>query len=113
MVRPRSTVNGLIVTSSAISTVGSIHVDAGSTIVTPASMCRSLMRSRSTAAACASSTRVFTPSVSSEFCGNVSRDTLARLDEQRDHVGEVQLALDVLRLEPLERGHRAASERNA
>ena len=34
-------------------------------IVTPASMCRSLMRSRRTAAASASSTRVFTPSVSS------------------------------------------------
>ena len=65
-VRPRSTVNGWTVTSASISTVGSIHVVFGSTIVTPASMCASLIRSRRTAPACASSTRVFTPSVSRE-----------------------------------------------
>src|SRR5207253_855351 len=43
-----------------------IHVVRGSTIVTPFSMCSSLIRSRSTEAADASSARVFTPSVSRE-----------------------------------------------
>ena len=43
---PRMTVNGWIVTSFSISTSPSIQVDCGSTIVTPASMCASLMRSR-------------------------------------------------------------------
>ena len=56
--------NGWIVTSGSISTVGSIQVVRGSTIVTPASMCASLIRSRRTTPAWASSTRVLTPSVS-------------------------------------------------
>ena len=48
--------------SAARQGVASMLVEAGSTIVTPASMCRSLIRSRSTAAACASSARLLIPS---------------------------------------------------
>ena len=65
LVDPWITVNGCTIVSASKVTEGSIHVVDGSTIVTPASMCATLIRSRSTAAAAASSTRVFTPSVSS------------------------------------------------
>ncbi len=59
--RMRPACNGWTTTSGSISTSGSIQVVAGSTIVTPASMCARLMRSRRTAAASASSARVLTP----------------------------------------------------
>src|SRR4029077_4935956 len=52
------------VTSGSISTPASIQVEVGSTIVTPASICASLTRSRSAAATAASSTRVLIPSTS-------------------------------------------------
>ena len=90
-------------TSGSISTSGSIQVVAGSTIVTPASMWRRLIRSRSAAAAAASSARVFTPSASNGLGREVHGDALAVADEQPDRVGQVELALGVVRLEPLER----------
>ena len=76
------TTNGWMVTSGSSSTSGSIQVVAGSTIVTPASMWRSLIRSRSTAAASASSTRVLTPSASNGSARDVHGDRLAVLDEE-------------------------------
>ena len=90
--------------SGSISTSASIHVEAGSTIVTPASMCASLIRSRSAAATTASSTRVLIPSTSSGVLGRVHGDDLAVADEQAERVGDVELALGVVRLEPVEHG---------
>ena len=58
---------------------------------------------QSAAAAAASSTRVLTPSVSTGIGRDVHRDALAGSDEVADGVGEVELALRVVRLEPVER----------
>ena len=100
--------NGCTTVSGSSVTVGSIQVVAGSTIVTPASMCASLIRSRRAAAAAASSTRVLTPSVSAGSARDVDDDLSPALDEVAHGVGEVQLALDVRRLQPVERRARAA-----
>ena len=63
-VRPRRTQNGWMVESGSSSTSGSIQVEPGSTIATPASMCAWLIRSRRIAPAAAISTLVLPPSVS-------------------------------------------------
>jgi hypothetical protein len=88
--------------SCSITTVGSIQVEAGSTIVQPASRWPRLMRSRRIAAASASSTRVLTPSVSAG--SDVHRHLVACLDDRAHRVGEVQLALRVVAVEALDRG---------
>ena len=64
-VRPRRTVNGRIVAVRLDRHARLDQVEPGSAIATPASMCSRLTRSRSVAAAAASSTRVLTPSASS------------------------------------------------
>ena len=69
-------------------------------------MCARLIRSRRTAAASASSARVLTPA-SNDSSASVDRDVLAGLDEEPDRVGEVELALGVVRLDPFERPARA------
>ena len=51
----------------------------------------------------ASSARVLTPSTSNGSAAMMRRDRLAVADEKPDRVGEVELALGVVRLEPLER----------
>ena len=61
---PKIAVPGKIVTSFAISAVASIQVVVGSTMVTPARMKPSLMRSRSKAALSANCTRSLTPKIS-------------------------------------------------
>ncbi len=66
-------------------------------------MCASLIRSRSAAAAAASSARVLTPSVSAGRRATCAATALARARRGADRVGEVELALGVLRLEPVER----------
>ena len=89
-------------TSGSISTSGSIQVVAGSTIVTPASMCARLMRSRRTA----SSIGELGPRVDTcleRLGGDADRDLVAVSDEQADRVGQVELALGVVRLDPVER----------
>ena len=100
---PPSIVNGWIVESGSSSTSGSIHVVAGSTIVAPASMCSRLMRSRRTAAATASSTRVLTPSTSVASRRRVHCHALALANEVADGVGQVELALVVVRPQAIER----------
>ena len=95
--------NGWTIESGSKVTVGSIHVDPGSTIVTPASMCSRLIRSRSATPAAASSTRVLTPSVSVGIGCDEHPDAPAGGDDSADGVGEVQLALRVRRREPVER----------
>ena len=88
--------------SGSTTTSASIHVLAGSTIVTPASMCASLTRSRSAAAAAASSTRVFTPSVSTglpPLCTATRSPSITRMPTES---GQVELALRVVRREPVE-----------
>ena len=94
--------NGCTTASGSSIASASIHVLSGSTIVTPASMCASLMRSRSAAAAAASSTRVFTPSVSTgspPLCTATRSPSSTRM---RDRVGQVELALRVVRRQPVE-----------
>ena len=62
------------------------------------------MRSRSAAAAAASSARVFTPSVSAGSGATCATTRSPAADEVADGVGQVELALRVVRLEPVERG---------
>ena len=73
-------------------------------MVTPASMCCSLTRSRSAAAAAASSTRVLTPSASTAGSAHVRGDALATGDEVAHSIGQVELALRVRGVELVERG---------
>ena len=96
--------NGCTTVSGSSVTVGSIQVDGGSTIVTPASMCATLIRSRSAAAAAASSTRVLTPSVSLGSSATWTATRCPESDEIAHGVGQVELALRVDGLEPVERG---------
>ena len=83
--------------------MGSIQVVAGSTIVTPASMCSRLIRSRSEAPAAASSTRVLTPSVSAGSGATKTPTPTARGHDTAHGIGEVELALRVGRRELVER----------
>ena len=73
-------------------------------MVTPASMCASLMRSRSLAATTASSARVLIALHLGGVLGRVHGDDLTGADEQPERVGHVQLALGVVRLQPVEHG---------
>ena len=95
----------------AISTSASIQVEAGSTIVTPASMWRSRIWRR----ASASATRQVGAGVDAEVhvlvVGDVGDDPPAGLAEQRQDVAEVVLALGVVVGEPAERlGQRLGGE---
>ena len=76
---------------------------AGRECVTPASMCATLIRSRRAAAAAASSTRVLTPSVSPGSSATWTTTLWPCADEVAHGVGQVQLPLDVRRLETVER----------
>ena len=95
--------NGWTTTSGSSWTDASIHVVAGSTIVTPFTMCASLIRSRSTAAASASSTRLLIPIVSAASSARHAPAPAAGRDDVRDRVGQVELALRVPRVELAER----------
>ena len=66
-------------------------------------MCATLIRSRSAAAAAASSTRVLTPSVSTGSSATCTATGLPAGDDVADGVGQVELALRVVRLQPVER----------
>ena len=81
---------------------------AGSTIVTPASACARWMRSWASRRAVASSTRVLTPSVS---VGSVTtcRRPPCRGAQERQHVGQVELALGVVGGQRLERLEQVAA----
>ena len=62
------------------------------------------MRSRRTAAVAASSARVLMPSASAGASRGVDGDPLAARDELANRVGQVELGLSVLGVEPVERG---------
>ena len=101
---PRMTVNGWIVTSFSISTSPSIHVDCGSTIVTPGEHVRLVDAvAQRGGGRCELGARVDSLDLA-RIVGDVHRNRLAVLHEEADCVGEVELALRVLRLQPLERG---------
>ena len=88
--------------SRPIVTPASISVLAGSTIVTPARWWASWMRCCASAAHRARSTRSLTPSVS---VGSVTTWAWTRRPvspQQREDVGQVELALGVVRAQPLE-----------
>ena len=80
------TVNGWISASGSISTSGSIQVVCGSTIVTPASMCSSLMRSRKRGGRGSElGARVHALGLDRIGC-DVRGDMLAILDQRADRV---------------------------
>ena len=61
------------------------------------------MRSLSTAAACASSTRVLTPSAAIELAATTTWPRAPSGDDVAHAVGEVELSLRVVRIDPVER----------
>ena len=82
--------------SAPIVTIVSIYVLAGSTMVTPASMCRSKIRCCMIARAAASSTLLLMPMTSTET-GSLDRfNSLAGACKSRDAVGEIELALRIV-----------------
>ena len=95
-VAPRRNVPGSTTVSRPISTPTSISVLAGSTIVTPASACARWIRSWASRRTCASSTRVLTPSVSVGSVTECAPIALPVGAQQRQHVGQVELALRVV-----------------
>ncbi len=108
---PRRTWPGSIVASGAISTSASIQVAAGSTIVTPASMWRSAIWRRASAATAARSARLLTPRLTFGSSARWAATRQARLAQQRQHVAEVVLAGRVVVGEPVERvGERRGLE---
>ena len=108
-VAPRRNVPGSTTVSPPISTPTSISVLAGSTIVTPASACARWIRSWASRRTCASSTRVLTPSVSAGSVDHVRADRLALGAQQRQHVGQVELALRVVGAQLLQRLQQVAA----
>ena len=94
-----------MVQSGSSTTPCSTKVDSGSTMPAPASMCCSSRRRRMKRSASARSTRVLTPMVEIDVVGDVPDDVPAVLAQQRQHVGQVQLALGVVGAQP---GERAA-----
>ena len=107
-VRPAQDRERVDVQSGSSSTSGSIQVEAGSTIVTPASMCAALIRSRSDGRGGGElGARVHALGLGRVGRG-VRADALAGRRRGADRVGQVELALRVVRLEPLERGPEVA-----
>ena len=98
---PRITVNGWITASGSMTTSASIHVLAGSTIVTPASMCASLTRSRSAQPPPPARLACSRPRSPPDRLPCAPRH-VAFLDEERDRVRQVELALRVVRRQPVE-----------
>ena len=93
---------GWIVTSASISTSASIHVDAGSTIVTPASMCSLVDPVAQLPGDEGELDARVDPLDLPRDGRSVDCDGLAVGDEQAERVGHVELALRVVRLEPVE-----------
>ena len=89
--------------SGSSTTPYSTKVDSGSTMPAPASMCASSRRRRMKRSASARSTRVLTPMVRDDVVGDVPDDVPARCAQDRQHVGQVQLALGVVGAQPRER----------
>ena len=102
-VLPLIVVKGSITVSRPISTSTSITVASGSTMPTPARMCRSWIARCASLLTRASSTRSLTPSTS-RSSSTTSASTSAPLErEQVEHLGQVQLALRVVRAQPRQR----------
>src|SRR3954447_18478188 len=110
VVRPSRIVPGSRRTSGASSTIVSMKVLVGSTIVTPSIIHRSLMRSRSTASAVASWARSFTWQ-GRRVLGRDRDHRVTGLAQHGDGVGQVVLALRVLGAQaPQCRREQAAAE---
>ena len=92
-----------MVQSGSSTTPASTKVVSGSTMPAPASMCSSSSRRRRRRSASARSTRVLTPMVRHDVVGDVADDAPAVLAQDRQHVGQVQLALGVVGPQPRQR----------
>ena len=107
VVAPLRNVLGSMTVSRPIVTSASMPVESGSTIVTPLRACRSWICFWASLRTWARSTRSLTPSVSVAIGDEVRVDRLAGLDQLRQHVRQVQLALGVVGVDLAERGEQA------
>ena len=106
-------VPGSITASASISTSASIQVEAGSVIVTPASMWRSRIRRRASRADDGELGAVVDADVDAHVVDLVDEDPPALLAQQRQHVAEVVLARGVVGRRSVRARRRGRSASNA
>ena len=112
LVAPRSTVNGWTTESASSSTPWLDPGRPGSTIVTPASMCASLIRRRSSRGRDRQLGARVDPQRRRARRGTThGGGAMAGGDELLDRVGQVELALRVVRVQPAERLPERARQR--